>query len=84
MLAMGFALTIGMITKPRKNCISDVLAILVNFVIVSIVITDLARVISLPKDVKVGMVILALPRGRLSSPNSSNSLRGASLWQWAP
>jgi BASS family bile acid:Na+ symporter len=63
MLAMGFSLTVGMIVKPLKNWRFDVLALLVNFVIVPIVIIGLANVISLPEDVKTGMIILAFAAG---------------------
>jgi predicted Na+-dependent transporter len=63
MLAMGFKLTFGMIVKPLKNWKFDVLALLVNFVIVPIVIIGLATVISLPEDVKTGMIILAFAAG---------------------
>lgn len=76
MLAMGFSLTIGMIIKPLKNWKFDALVLLVNFVIVPIVIIGLANVISLPEDVKIGMIIMAFAAGAPFVPKYVHFAKG--------
>jgi predicted Na+-dependent transporter len=76
MLAMGFTLTVGMIIKPLKNWKFDALALLVNFVVVPIVIIGLATVISLPEDIKTGMILLAFAAGAPFSPKLVHFAKG--------
>jgi predicted Na+-dependent transporter len=76
MLAMGLSLTIGRIIKPLKNWKFDALTLLVNFVIVPIVIISLASIISLPEDVKVGMIIMAFAAGAPFVPKYVHFAKG--------
>ncbi len=76
MLAMGFSLTIGKIVKPLKNWKFDAIVLLVNFVILPVVVIGLATLISLPEDIKIGMIIMAFAAGAPFVPKLVHFAKG--------
>jgi predicted Na+-dependent transporter len=76
MMAMGLSLTVGKIVKPLKNWKFDVIMLLVNFALVPIVTIGLAAVISLPEDVKIGVIIMALAAGAPFVPKYVHFAKG--------